>query len=511
MPISTEEAWLALQAPLRLFLRRHVADEESVADLLQEIFLRVHMHSDELHSREKLESWIYQIARHLVSDYYRRRRALLPLEAAQSIQSIQSIQSMAATIEEVPDEEARSAIRDAVVAMLDCLPPADREVLLLTDYGGLSQRELARRLGLSFSGAKSRVQRARARLRRLLLACCHFEFDRLGRVIDYQPRCPCCCCRSQTAASFSPSPRPLSMSIAIARAARPRHPVTQGGSNIMSNDVPDEEQLRTAVQEYYGALAQHGSGACCCGGCDTADGEQEGGGCCDCYSAEELAVLPEGVRTASACCGNPLTIAGLQPGERVLDLGSGAGRDAFLAALRVGPTGLVYGLDMNAAMLTRAEEGRQALGLSNVRLLQAPMEAVPLPAESVEVVISNCAINLAPDKDRVLCEAHRLLVGGGRLALADIVVSDALPLWLRSEPRAWVLCLAGALTVERYRQLLTAVGFQEIHIEISGRCELAGVKEIVSLAQGAPERQAGLTGWMASALIRARKPGAVHP
>jgi RNA polymerase sigma-70 factor (ECF subfamily) len=188
MPISTEEVWRLLHEPLWRFIRRRVPDEESAADLLQEVFLRVHQHIDALQTQEKLEPWVYQIARHLVIDYYRRRQAAVRLAEA-----------AAALVEDPSEQEpqARACIRAAVVALLRCLPAADREALTLTDYEGYSQRELARRLRLSLSGAKSRVQRAREKLRKLLLACCHVEFDRLGRVIDYQSVCVCsaqqCC------------------------------------------------------------------------------------------------------------------------------------------------------------------------------------------------------------------------------------------------------------------------------------------------------------------------------
>ncbi|WP_052890772.1 RNA polymerase sigma factor SigZ [Thermogemmatispora carboxidivorans] len=191
MSSVTERAWAALHEPLRLFLRRRLPDEESVDDLLQEIFLRIHQHAQELRSDEKLEHWAYRIARHLVCDYYRRRRTLLPLEDQPQSQAATN-EVLLRSEQEQASEVARAAIKRSLQELIRCLPAPYREALILTEYEGLSQRELARRLGLSFSGAKSRVQRARERLRQLLQACCQFEFDRLGRVIGYQPLTPCC-------------------------------------------------------------------------------------------------------------------------------------------------------------------------------------------------------------------------------------------------------------------------------------------------------------------------------
>lgn len=178
----TEHAWYALHEPLRAFLRKRLRSEEVVEDLLQDVFLRIHTHADTLREEEKLESWIYQIARHRVTDYYRRQRPVLSLEET----------DQETLLEDLPEEDVQAELAPSVAAMVNALPEPYREALYLTEYQGLSQRDLATRLGLSFSGAKSRVQRAREKLKQLLLDCCHFEFDRLGRVIDYQPRCTCC-------------------------------------------------------------------------------------------------------------------------------------------------------------------------------------------------------------------------------------------------------------------------------------------------------------------------------
>jgi RNA polymerase sigma-70 factor, ECF subfamily len=178
----TEHAWYALHEPLRAFLRKRVRETETVEDLLQEVFLRIHTHAGTLREGEKLESWIYQIARHRVIDYYRSQKPVISLEEV----------DQDTFLEELPEEDVQAELAPSVAAMVNTLPEPYREALYLTEYQGLSQRDLASRLGLSFSGAKSRVQRAREKLKQLLLDCCHFEFDRLGRVIDYQPRCTCC-------------------------------------------------------------------------------------------------------------------------------------------------------------------------------------------------------------------------------------------------------------------------------------------------------------------------------
>ena len=187
----TERAWTALHEPLLAFLRTKVRDEATAEDLLQEVFLRIHTHAGTLHAEEKLESWIYQIARHRVIDYYRKQKPLVPLEEVDP----------EALLEEMLEEDASRELAPSVAAFVQALPEPYREALILTEYQGLSQRELATRLGISFSGAKSRVQRAREKLKQLLLACCHFDFDRLGRVIDYRSRCACCTagtCQTET-------------------------------------------------------------------------------------------------------------------------------------------------------------------------------------------------------------------------------------------------------------------------------------------------------------------------
>jgi RNA polymerase sigma-70 factor (ECF subfamily) len=188
MHTTTEQVWETFHVPLQQFIRRRVSDETAAEDLLQDVFLNIHQHVDSLRDVKKLESWIYQVTRNAIIDYYRSRRATTTLEEPEALQ----------LPEELPDEDVVTELLPCVRAMVLSLPAQDRQALILTEYQGLTQKELAERLGLSISGAKSRVQRAREKLKQQLLACCHFELDRRGHVIDYQPRCACCstgdCC-----------------------------------------------------------------------------------------------------------------------------------------------------------------------------------------------------------------------------------------------------------------------------------------------------------------------------
>ncbi len=209
--LTTERVWEEFHAPLRQFIRRRISDEETAEDVLQEVFLRIHQHMDALKDVRKLEGWIYQITRNAIIDAYRSRRQEVTLEAVGTLD----------LPEELSADDIVSELLPCVRSMVRSLPEADRQALVLTEYQGLTQKELAERLGLSFSGAKSRVQRAREKLKQQLLECCHFELDRRGRIIDYQPRCQCCetaaCCagellmptRARRGASFLELPRLL--------------------------------------------------------------------------------------------------------------------------------------------------------------------------------------------------------------------------------------------------------------------------------------------------------------
>jgi RNA polymerase sigma-70 factor (ECF subfamily) len=186
--MTTERVWEEFHTPLQQFIRRRVSDEATAEDILQDVFLKIHQHMNALKDVRKLEGWIYQITRNAIIDAYRSRRQETTLEAAEALD----------LPEELPDDDLVSELLPSVRAMVRNLPEADRQALVLTEYQGLTQKELAERLGLSFSGAKSRVQRAREKLKQQLLECCHFELDRRGHIIDYQPRCHCCetgaCC-----------------------------------------------------------------------------------------------------------------------------------------------------------------------------------------------------------------------------------------------------------------------------------------------------------------------------
>lgn len=181
MLMTTEKLWETFHIGLKHFILQRVPDEQSAEDVLQETFLKIHMHIQTLRDEEKLQSWMYQVARNAIADYYRQQKATVALLEALPIPD-----------EPVVEDEVIQDLIPSVKAMVESLPASYREALILTEYEGLSQRELAQRLGLSFSGAKSRVQRAREKLRKMLLDCCHFEFDRLGKIIDYEPNCQCC-------------------------------------------------------------------------------------------------------------------------------------------------------------------------------------------------------------------------------------------------------------------------------------------------------------------------------
>jgi SAM-dependent methyltransferase len=230
----------------------------------------------------------------------------------------------------------------------------------------------------------------------------------------------------------------------------------------------------------------------------------------DLYDASETAGLPKDVVGASLGCGNPTALAQLNAGETVLDLGSGGGIDVLLSAKRVGPTGKAYGLDMTDEMLALARENQQKAGVQNVEFLKGEIENIPLPESSVDVVISNCVINLSGDKDRVLREAFRVLRPGGRFAVSDVVVRGAVPAEIRRNMELWVGCVAGALEESEYRTKLAAAGFESIEIEPTRVYSVADARQILT-AQGidvdviAPH----VEGKFVSAFIRAKKPATI--
>jgi len=223
--------------------------------------------------------------------------------------------------------------------------------------------------------------------------------------------------------------------------------------------------VKEQVKEKYGsaarAVAQSGSVQACC---------DPGLRCCDpvttnLYSENQTGIIPEKAVKASLGCGNPTALIDLRPGETVLDLGSGGGIDVLLSAKRVGPTGKTYGLDMTDDMLALARENQKQAGVTNVEFLKGEIENIPLPDNSVDVIISNCVINLSADKDRVLREAFRVLRPGGRFAVSDVVVRGGVPAAVRQSMLLWVGCIAGALEENEYLAKLTAAGFKEATIE----------------------------------------------
>src|SRR5215207_5409656 len=228
------------------------------------------------------------------------------------------------------------------------------------------------------------------------------------------------------------------------------------------------EDLRATVRERYARAARdvaEGAKTSCCS--TTCCGGSAGDPITsNLYQDADTAVLPEKAVLASLGCGNPTALADLQAGEVVLDLGSGGGIDVLLSARRVGPTGKAFGLDMTDEMLALARENQQKAGLTNVEFLKGEIEHIPLPDNSVDVIISNCVINLSADKDRVIAEAFRVLKPGGRFAVSDVVVrGDDIPVDVRRSLELWVGCVAGALEERSYREKLARAGFESIDVE----------------------------------------------
>src|SRR5476651_2432271 len=224
-------------------------------------------------------------------------------------------------------------------------------------------------------------------------------------------------------------------------------------------------EIKEVVKEKYGqaALRVHTGGSSCCGASAAIEG-------CDpitsnLYDLSQTGALPEEAVLASLGCGNPTALAQLNAGETVLDLGSGGGIDVLLSARRVGPAGKAYGLDMADEMLALARENQRKAGVENVEFLKGEIEHIPLPDNSVDVIISNCVINLSADKDRVLREAFRVLKPGGRFAVSDVVVDGEVPAEIRHSVELWIGCVAGAMQLSEYRDKLSAAGFEGIDIE----------------------------------------------
>lgn len=264
----------------------------------------------------------------------------------------------------------------------------------------------------------------------------------------------------------------------------------------MNQDVSTVERVR---ERYANAARQiKAGGTACCGATSGPDPVTTG-----LYDDAETEGLPPEAVVASLGCGNPTALMDLREGETVLDLGSGGGIDVLLSAKRVGPTGFAYGLDMTEDMLQLAQANKAKAGATNVAFLKGQIEDIPMPANSVDVVISNCVINLAADKTLVLKDAYRVLRPGGRFAVADVIAEGPLPDALRRDMEAWVGCLAGALDIEVYRNLLEAAGFEDVSIEITRRYTAAEAGfDTSTLSQEWTETD----GRLASAFIRATKP-----
>jgi ubiquinone/menaquinone biosynthesis C-methylase UbiE len=225
------------------------------------------------------------------------------------------------------------------------------------------------------------------------------------------------------------------------------------------------------------------------------------------YSATEAGSIPEDAVRASLGCGNPTALAQLHPGETVLDLGSGGGIDVLLSARRVGPTGKAYGLDMTDEMLALARENQKKAGVENVEFLKGEIENIPLPDDTVDVIISNCVINLSADKDRVLREAFRVLKPGGRLAVSDVVVRGEVPAEIRRNVELWIGCVAGALEESEYRAKLAKACFENIEVEPTRVYKLEDARQFLSGKGIDVDALApSVDGKFMSAFIRARKP-----
>jgi arsenite methyltransferase len=286
-----------------------------------------------------------------------------------------------------------------------------------------------------------------------------------------------------------------------------------------ASEILKRDDVRELVMEKYGAAALtvlNGEGAACCGG---NVGTGKGDSCCGgdvitggLYDDSEANSIPEAALLASLGCGNPTALAQLNPGEIVLDLGSGGGIDVLLSARRVGSSGFAYGLDMTDEMLALAEKNKVEAGAVNVAFLKGHIEQIPLPTESVDVVISNCVINLSADKDAVMREAFRVLKPGGRFAVSDVVVDGELPNAVRADMEAYVGCVASALERGDYLNRLVAAGFENASIEPTRKYTFAHLEatscsspEVKALSN---EEKSALDGRVMGAFIRATKPTA---
>ena len=281
--------------------------------------------------------------------------------------------------------------------------------------------------------------------------------------------------------------------------------------------MSNADEITQAVKERYGNAAKevmgHKAASCCSseGGC-APDAELSAPAkdfiSRDLYDSHEVDGIPLAAHLASLGCGNPTALATLAPGEVVLDLGSGGGIDVLISAKRVGPTGHVYGLDMTDEMLALAEKNRAEAGVTNVEFLKGNIEKIPLPDNTVDVIISNCVINLSADKDSVLREAFRVLKPGGRFAVSDMVINGVLPDSVRKDMFAWSGCVAGALTRDDYIARLSDAGFKNASVEATRKHSIQDMVDsgYSQAAELSPDDQAAADGKLWSAFVRAVKP-----
>jgi len=277
----------------------------------------------------------------------------------------------------------------------------------------------------------------------------------------------------------------------------------------------DNENIKQIVKDKYAQAARRvivgkGLPADCCSQTSCCEGSATAS--CDpitsnLYEEGQSRELPEEALKASLGCGNPTALAQLNPGETVLDLGSGGGIDVLLSAKRVGPTGKAYGLDMTDEMLALAEQNKAKSGLNNVEFLKGEIENIPLPTETVDVIVSNCVINLSGDKNQVLREAFRVLKPGGRLAISDVVVRGEVPQEVRKSIELWVGCVAGALSETEYKDKLAAAGFESIDIEVTRVYDVNDAREFLrSNGIDADAIAPQVKDKFISAFVRAQKP-----
>ena len=259
------------------------------------------------------------------------------------------------------------------------------------------------------------------------------------------------------------------------------------GAVSMSQEA---SKIHEVVQERYGAIARGTSQSCCGSSSDCCGTDSNAGGL---YSVDMIANLPAEVTSLSLGCGDPVTIAGLQPGETVLDLGSGGGIDCFLARRQVGETGHVIGVDMTPSMLEKANANKARLGYSNVEFREGQIEALPVESDTVDVIMSNCVINLSPDKSSVFREAFRVLKPGGRISVSDIVTEGEFSDALRADTAQWAECVTGAIDASLYTGMIREAGFIDVQV-----VDKAGAEGIIEGQPGMPR--------IYSARVTARKP-----